>query len=198
MAKKQPESERESSGSSELWDAAAAEGLDGNGTAGDAPASSGQLDSESIRQQYEQQLQDAETRVLRAQAETENARRRMRRDFDDQLRYATLPLVQDLIDVVDNLDRALAAAESGQANSIADGIKMVQTQLDAVLEKHGCRRIPAAPGTEFDPALHSALQMQPHPEIPANHIAMETRAGFRLYDRVVRPANVIISTGPGP
>ncbi len=187
----------------ELWNAEDASELEAAAqAAGASPADSvGAVEGvDALQQRYALQLQEAEARVLRAQAESENARRRLRRDFEDQLKYANMPLVQDLVDVADNLSRALQAADQTAADNpgsagLVNGLRMVESQLASVLEKHGCRRIDATPGTVFDPALHSAIQMQAHPEIPANHIAYEARVGFTLYDRVVRPAEVIVSTG---
>lgn len=136
----------------------------------------------------------AEEKVMRAHAELENFRRRSRRETAEQLKYANLPLVSDLLEIVDNLSRALATAEADSNPSLVEGVRLVQTQLDQVLEKHGCKRIQST-GQPFDPHLHSAIQMQASAEVPANHVLIETRSGFLLHDRVVRPAEVIVSTG---
>jgi molecular chaperone GrpE len=152
-------------------------------------------DAAAIAADYEQKLQDAEARALRSHAELENFRRRTRRDLDEQLKYASLPLINGVIEVVDNLTRALSAAESESSSSLVNGVRMVQSQLEQVLEKHGCKRIPTV-NMPFDPNHHSALQMQASDTIPANTVVSETRSGYALHDRVVRPALVIVSTGP--
>lgn len=204
MAKQNPDSESADRGEASAWNPADAQSWEA--TPGEHSAAAAHpgttAEWEAQRQELEQKLQAAEQQALRAQAEFENTRRRLRRDLDEQLKFSTYPLVSDLVEVVDNLTRALASAhqhgaDTAEGKRIADGVQMVQSQLNSVLEKHGCRRIVATPGTEFDPTLHSALQMQPHPQIPANHVAAETRVGYRLHDRVVRPAQVIVSTGPG-
>ena len=157
-------------------------------------SSTGSTDHAAIVADYERRLQDAETRALRIQADQENFRRRSRRELDDQLKYAALPLITDLIEVVDNLARALSAAED-QSDALVSGVRMVQSQLEQVLEKNGCRRI-ATLHMVFDPNVHSALEMRASDTVPPNTIIEETRSGYQLHDRVVRPAHVIVSTGP--
>ncbi len=142
------------------------------------------------------QLAEAEQRALRAQAEAENVRKRMRRDMNDQLRYAAVALIRDLLPVVDNVHRAIEAAEkSGEASSLLEGVKMIAKQLETTLAQHSCKRIEAV-GRPFDPHLHEAILQQPSDEHAAGVVAAETTGGFQLHDRVVRPSQVIISTGP--
>lgn len=142
----------------------------------------------------ERRVQEAESRALRVHADLENFRRRTRREFEDQLKFASLPLINDLIEVVDNLARATSAADPQSDSSLVNGVRMVQTQLEQVLEKYGCRRI-ATLNMVFDPNVHSALEMRASDSVPANHVIAETRSGYQLHDRVVRPAHVIVSTG---
>ncbi len=160
---------------------------------GQVPA--GPVDPSAAIVDYERRLQEAETRALRIQADQENFRRRTRRELDDQLKYAALPLMTDLIEVVDNLARALSAAEGQSGDALVSGVRMVQTQLEQMLEKNGCRRI-ATLNMVFDPNVHSALEMRVSDTVPPSTIIEETRSGYQLHDRVVRPAHVIVSTGP--
>lgn len=142
------------------------------------------------------ELQNAEDRVLRAQAELENFRRRMRREMENERQYAALPLLNDLMTVVDNLGRAIGAAEQSEGQvGLLDGVKMVTSQLMGALEKHHCTEI-QADGQPFDPNLHEAIAQQPSDEYAAGIVMMTTQAGFQLNDRVVRPSQVIVSTGP--
>ena len=135
---------------------------------------------------------ETEKKVLRLQADMENLRRRTRRETEDAIRYAAIPLVTDLLETIDNLDRALSTAESSDADQgLLEGVKMVRQQMEAVLEKHGCTKIESV-GAEFDPNLHEAIQMQPSDE-PANTVIQELRAGYRLHERVIRPSQVFIS-----
>ncbi|HYO23785.1 MAG TPA: nucleotide exchange factor GrpE, partial [Lacipirellulaceae bacterium] len=135
-------------------------------------------------------------KTLRLLAELENVRGRASRELADQRRYAALPLAQDLLPVLDNVDRAIAAAEKNhEAGSLLEGFKLVRQQLNGVLNQHHCREIAAA-GAEFDPQYHAAILYQASDVAPANHIIMVTQAGYQLHDRVVRPAQVIVSSGP--
>ncbi len=142
------------------------------------------------------QLAAEKDRVLRLQAEMENLRSRTAREILDERRYAPLPLARDLLPVVDNMDRAIEAAEqTADAGSLLEGFKLVRQQLLAALQQHHCQPIDAL-GKPFDPQIHDAILQQPSEEQPANRVLQETQVGYQLHDRVVRPAQVIISTGP--
>ena len=158
------------------------------------------------RGSLESQLAEASREVLRVRAEMENYRKRMQRDSDQQLKYAHVPLVRDLIEVVDNLNRALDAASQESAGStqqtgitqsaaLRDGVQMVLEQLASVMGKYGCKRIESV-GHEFDPNVHEAIAQMPSPEHAAGVVMQEVAAGYLLHDRVVRPSSVIVSTGP--
>lgn len=142
-------------------------------------------------------MHELEQEVLRARAELENFRKRMQRDSEQQLKYANVPLVRDLVEVVDNLNRALEAASNDTTNSAAlrDGVGMVLSQLGTVLGKYGCKPIESV-GQEFDPNIHEAIAQMPSDEHVAGRVAQEVAAGYLLHDRVVRPSSVIVSTGP--
>ena len=138
---------------------------------------------------------EADKRVLQAQAEAENFRKRMRRDMEDQLKYAAVPVVTDVLQVRDNLNRALDAAGDGEAIvGLRDGVAMVVKQLDDALAKHGVREIPAA-GELFDPNFHEAIQQMPS-DAPEGTVAHVAATGFQMHERVIRPSQVIVSTGP--
>ena len=143
-----------------------------------------------------EKLRIAEAEVLRSRAEMENYRKRMQRDSDQQLKFANVPIVRDLLDVIDNLNRAIEAARGDETNTQAliDGVQMVTQQFTDALAKHGCKAIQAV-GTEFDPNIHQAIAQTPSPEYPAGKVALEVAVGFMLHDRVIRPAQVIVSTG---
>jgi len=138
---------------------------------------------------------EADKRVLMAQAEAENFRKRMRRDFEDQLTYAAMPLVTDLLQVRDNLVRALEATDqSDSVSGLKEGVAIVAKQLDDTLVKYGVREIPAE-GEEFDPNYHEAISQMPS-DRPAGTVAHVALTGFQMHDRVVRPSQVVVSTGP--
>ncbi len=140
---------------------------------------------------------EAEKRVLMAQAEAENFRKRMRRDFEDQLKFATVPLVIDILQVRDNLLRALEAADTtADSAGLNEGVAMVVKQLDDTLAKYEVCEIPAE-GKLFDPNFHEAISQMPSDEVEAGMIAVVTQSGFQMHDRVIRPSQVVVSTGNG-
>jgi molecular chaperone GrpE len=113
-----------------------------------------------------------------------------------QLKYANLPLVRDLLEVIDNLQRAIGAAneDEGTIQALREGVEMVNEQLLAVLDKYACKPIEAQ-GNVFDPNFHEAIAQTPSDEFEQGKVAQEVATGYMLHDRVVRPSSVIVSTG---
>ena len=170
---------------------------DGAPTPGAAAAAS-EADSEFAAgvNDFSAELVEERDRNLRLRAEIENVRSRTARELADQIRYAALPMARDLLPVLDNIDRALEAAEkAGESGALIDGFRLVRQQLISVSQQHQCREI-AALGEPFDPQFHAAILQQPSADVPANHVTMVTQAGYQLHDRVVRPSQVIVSSGP--
>ncbi len=142
------------------------------------------------------QLADAEKRVLMAHADLDNFRRRTRRDQQESLKYASLPLMAQILEALDNFDRAIGAYEQDpNGEGLLDGVKMVAQQISDALTEKGCKKIESV-GQPFDPNKHQAMQMQPSDEFDANVVMMDLRPGFELHDRVIRPSQVFVSTGP--
>jgi len=153
----------------------------------------GALDAQSEADVLRAEAAEAKDRLLRSHAELENYRRRAQRELQDTLRYAELPVLRDLLPVVDNIARAIQAAEkSPDGGGLLEGFRMVAQQLDGVLSAHECKRIEAK-DQPFDPHLHQAIMQQPVPGKPTNTVVMVVQDGFMLHDRVVRPAQVIVS-----
>ena len=137
----------------------------------------------------------ADGRVLKAQAEAENFRKRLRRDYEDQVKYAPVPLVTDVLEVRDNPLRGLEAAKnSADAGGLQEGVEMVVKQLDDFLTKHAVLQIPTE-GEQFDPNFHEAISQMPS-EAESGMVAHVAQVGFKMHDRVVRPSQVVVSTGP--
>jgi molecular chaperone GrpE len=142
----------------------------------------------------EKELAEASDRALRIQAELENYRKRMRRELEDERRYAIVPLAKDLLTVVDNLERAIDAAQQAEGGQgLLEGVQMVSSQLEGVLAQHHCQRI-AAVGEPFDPNQHQAIAQEPS-DLPAGTVTRAVQSGYKLYDRVIRPAQVFVSSG---
>ena len=141
------------------------------------------------------ELAAANDRALRLQAEMQNLRNRTSREIADERRYAVLPVLRDLLPVIDNIDRAIEAAEkAGEAENLLEGFRLVRQQLITTLSRHQCEPI-AAEGEPFDPHFHEAILQQPSADVPAGHVMMVTQPGYKLHERVVRPAQVIVSGG---
>ena len=140
--------------------------------------------------------------LLRAMAETENIRRRNQREREDTLKYAAVPVVRDLLGVADNLQRALEsvseelAAENEAVGNLRLGVQMTQKELMSVFERHQIRPITPL-GEKLDPHFHEAMFEIEDPEKPAGTVVQVIQAGYRLHDRLLRPARVGISKG-GP
>jgi molecular chaperone GrpE len=148
-------------------------------------------------QKLRAELDAAKDRALRGHAELDNFRKRAARELEDKLRYANMPLLRDLLPVLDNIERAIqAAGQNADAAALLDGFKMVQQQIEEVLKRHDCRLIEAL-HQPFDPHVHHAVMQQPSDEHPANTVLMVTQNGYQLHDRVVRPSQVIVSAAKG-
>ena len=153
------------------------------------------LGSEDQAGSLQEQLNEAEKKYLMAVAELDNFRKRSRLSTQEQIRYASLPLMSEMLESIDNLQRAIDAAEDDPTGSgLLEGVKMVAGQLLTILENHGCKKIESV-GKPFDPNLHQAVQMQTSDAFDANTVMMELRPGYQLHDRVIRPSQVFVSTG---
>jgi molecular chaperone GrpE len=140
------------------------------------------------------ELEEAKNRALRGWAELENYRKRANRQIEDERRYAALPLLRDLLPVLDNVKRAVESADKTHDTAgLLEGIKMVVQQLETALARHHCTPI-AALGQPFDPNFHDAILHQPAADVPPNTVIQEVHQGFQLHDRVVRPSQVIVSS----
>src|SRR4051812_43251544 len=143
------------------------------------------------------ELASANERLLRLQAEMQNLRNRTSREIADERKFAALPVLRDLLPVVDNIDRAIEAAEkAGEAENLLAGFRLVKQQLHTLLAAHQSDLIPAE-GELFDPNYHQAILHQPSADVPAGSVMMVTQPGYKLHERVIRPAQVIVSSGPG-
>lgn len=135
-------------------------------------------------------------RLLRTQAELENYRKRARRELEDQRQYAEIELIRDLLPVADAIERTISAAEKqADADLLLSATKMMQQQLKEVFQKHHAKII-TAEGEPFDPNRHEAIMQQPSDEHPEHTVLGVARQGLTLHDRVVRPAQVIVSAKP--
>ena len=148
--------------------------------------------------ELEQQKAQLEDRLVRLQADFENHRKRTLREKQEALSYGHENVVKDLLVVVDNLDRAIehASASTGaDFEGMLQGVELVRRELLGVLAKHGVGVIEAE-GEGFDPNVHEALAQIDDEQVAAGRVARMLQKGYRLRDRLLRPARVIVSRGP--
>ncbi len=133
---------------------------------------------------------------LRALADIENIRRRTQRDIEDSRKFALQRFSEDLIPVLDDLAAGLAAADKAtDVKTVSDGFRMMADRFKAALAKNGLVELNPV-GAAFDPHSHESVAHVPHPSVPEDHVAAVLRPGYKLHDRVIRPATVTVSSGP--
>ena len=163
----------------------------GTPSAANGPASSPDA-SEDLRRQ----LDDKQDQLLRALAETDNVRRRAQRDREEYVKYAVEGLARDLLPVLDNLDRAMAAARvAGDAARVVEGVELIQRELLRALERHGVTRYSAL-GQRFDPTRHEAVARVVSEDQAPDTVVSEVAPGYVLNGRVLRPAMVGVAAAP--
>jgi len=140
------------------------------------------------------ELEEAKNRTLRAMADLENYRTRINRQTAEERKYASIDLMRELLPVWDNIGRALeSVADSHNLEVLIEGVQMVHAQFLDVLKKHHCEKIEAK-FQPFDPNVHASVAQMPNAEYPTNTVIEEVQVGFRLFDRVVRPSQVVLSS----
>jgi len=147
--------------------------------------------------QLKQERDELRDQALRARAEFANYQKRAKQQADAERAYAVGSLARDLLDPLDNLDRAIEALRVKGAPGVTEGLDMVQKQLLEILAKHGVEPIPAH-GNPFDPNRHDAILQQPSLEHPEGTDVAELSKGYTIGDRVLRPSKVAVSVKPTP
>jgi molecular chaperone GrpE len=137
-------------------------------------------------------------RLLRTTADFDNFKKRAAREKQDAIRYANETLLEKLVPVLDNFDAALSAANtnsSGGAQSLQTGVAMIFQQLKKVLTESGLEEVDAA-GQKFDPNLHEAVSQQETKDVADGEVLQQLRKGYKLRDRLLRPATVVVAKKP--
>jgi len=143
--------------------------------------------------QLNKQLDEANNKLLRVQADYDNFRKRTQKEKEELAKYASAKLVENLLPAVDNFDRALAAsAASGDYEALAKGLEMIYRQLLNTMEAEGLAAMEAV-GTPFNPEYHQAVMTVETDEYEEGIVVEELQKGYMLKDKVIRPAMVKVS-----
>ncbi len=136
-------------------------------------------------------------KFLRVTADLENFRRRTVREKDELRQYATGKVLEDILPVMDNFSLGLQAAKAPNADlkNLIGGISMVQEQLKTALSNHGLKEVNPV-GQKFDPNQHESISSLPSKDVPEGAVVQVVRTGYLLNGRLLRPASVVVSSGP--
>jgi molecular chaperone GrpE len=146
--------------------------------------------AEEERDKYLEMLQ-------RSKAEFENYRKRLQQNLTEERRYAHSDLARELLPVLDNLQLALDAATTrSELDALIEGVRLVQSQFLDTLGRFGVNRVDAL-GKSFDPEMHEAVSVEPRSDVEHGTITQVIEPGFRLHERLLRPAKVVVAAGPG-
>ena len=151
----------------------------------------------------EAEKQDLRDKLLRTLADMENLRRRTEREVADARAYAVTNFARDMLNVADNVRRALEnvpaearSAAEGPLKALVEGIELTERDLLKTLERHGVKRLEPE-GQKFDPNLHQAMFEVPNPDVPTGTVVQVVQSGYVIGERVLRPALVGVAKG-GP
>lgn len=137
-------------------------------------------------------------RLVRTTADFDNFKKRAAREKQEAIRYANEAVLEKLVPVLDNFDAALSAAQAGSnsaAQSLQTGVAMIFQQLKKVLTESGLEEVDAT-GQKFDPNFHEAVSQQESAQVPEGHVLQQLRKGYKLRDRLLRPATVVVAKKP--
>jgi molecular chaperone GrpE len=152
--------------------------------------------SQSKGREMMERLKDSHERGLRATADLENYKKRAQKEKEEVQKFGSERLLKDFLPVVDNLDRALEAAQkSSDFDSLRTGVEMTRKLFDSAFGKHGVKGFSAV-GQPFDPRLHEAMQQVESAAVPSGHVLYEAVRGYMLNERLMRPALVVVARAP--
>ena len=148
-------------------------------------------ESMSRARETQERLKDTHERLLRSAAEFDNFKKRAAKEKEDAAKFGNEKILKDFLPVLDNLERALDHAEEHDLRQVIEGVRLVQKLLEGTLAKHGVTSFSAV-GQPFDPNLHEALMQQESEQAPGT-VVSEMSRGYKLNDRLVRPAAVVVA-----
>lgn len=158
------------------------------------PTPAGEVAGETEEERLRAELADVREQWVRTLADLDNYRKRSEREARDIKRYALMEPMRDLVAVVDNLERALAAG--GSVEDLKRGVEMILAQLRELMRSYGVREI-VSQGAPFDPAVHDAVSRFEDPTVATPTVAEEMQRGYQIFDRLLRPALVKVALPAG-
>ncbi|HUO86125.1 MAG TPA: nucleotide exchange factor GrpE [Thermoanaerobaculia bacterium] len=161
-------------------------------TGDEAPGAADDEGGEDV-EELRREIADLRDRSMRTLADFDNFRKRSERERREAIRYAAAAPLGELLEVLDNLERALAAG--GSADDLKRGVEMTMRQLEEVLKRHGVERFDAL-GQPFDPAHHEAVSRLEDSGVEEPTVVEELQRGYRLHERLLRPSRVVVAVPP--
>ncbi len=173
-------------------------GSEGNPEASAAESAPAPETAETRAARLQGEIDKLRDQALRDRADIDNTRKRLQREKEDAVRYANGSLLEKLLPILDNFELGMMEARrtAGEGSAVLIGMGMVQKQLEAFLTESGLTVIDAT-GQKFDPNLHEALGEEPSAEVPEGNVIRQQRKGYKLRERLLRPASVFVSKGKG-
>ena len=160
----------------------------------DNEAATEAVNEQAAAEKLSAELEDLNQKFLRVAADFENYKRRTNLEREDLLQYSNAKLIGELLPVIDNFALGLKnTSDSSEVQNFLKGMEMIYTQLMAILEKEGLRKI-AALGEAFDPNKHEAVMQVPDDSVDEDTVIEELRAGYQFKDKILRPAIFKVST----
>lgn len=148
--------------------------------------------------EWEAKAKDYWDQLLRLKADFENTKKRLERDKLDAIKFANERLLEEILPIVDNLDRAMTSLSEGHDPAkVKQGLGIAQAELHEVLEGHGVQVVKTGVGMEFDPKIHEAVAVVESRQVPEGMILDEVQKGYLLNGRLIRPSRVRIAGGAG-
>ena len=147
-----------------------------------------------------EQAQQYRDQLLRTAADLDNYRKRAVRERQEAIKFASEGLLQKLVPILDSFDMAMSAANAGEnssAQALQAGVAMIHQQLKTALAESGLEEIDAT-HQAFDPNFHEAVAQEESTEVPEGHVTRQIRKGYRLRERLLRPASVVVAKSPHP
>ena len=155
----------------------------------------GELSADEKIRKLERELFESNEKILRVRAEFENYRKRMQRELSETRSFGKVTTLEEILPIMDHFKMAMAASDSSNdLKTLKEGMKLIQIEFDRCFKNLGIEIIPTT-GQQFDPKLHEAVSTEPSCDIEEGCIIKEWKTGYRIGDRLLRPASVVVSSG---